>query len=461
MKVALIGDVHANLPALEAVLEDARQRGVEAVWNAGDFVGYGASPDLVVKRLQQEEVLSIIGNYDVKTLKVKKKKKKWKSSKLPEKWFAFNWAYDNLSKSSREYLSSLPEEIRLEEEGKRILLTHGSPGSNTEYVDSDTPEDRLRELAEMAGADIIICGHSHRPFKQKFEGVWFINTGSVGRPDDGDPRACYAIMQLRPNFFQIRHYRVEYDVERAVAAIREAGLPEEFAQMMLQGRSLDAVLERIEVEKAEEPAHVLDGKLLKDILHLAETCEYDAGHTQQVTRLALRLFDELEPLHHLGAEERFWLHVAALLHDIGWIEGQRRHHKTALRIVLKTPLLPFDNRERLIIGSIARYHRRALPKKKHGHYAALRPSERKMVKTLSAILRVADGLDRTHQSLIEDVSCEVTPEQIIIQCSVNRPAEMERQAALKKGQLLGKVSKRNLVIEWQQSSNGAEDSGKA
>ena len=76
MKVALIGDVHANLPALEAVLADAHQHGVEAIWNVGDLVGYGAFPDEVVQILRQEEVLSIVGNYDIKVLKVKKKKKK-------------------------------------------------------------------------------------------------------------------------------------------------------------------------------------------------------------------------------------------------------------------------------------------------------------------------------------------------------------------------------------------------
>ena len=451
MKIALIGDVHANLPALKAVLTDAHQRGVEAVWNIGDFVGYGAFPDEVVKRLQKEAALSIIGNYDTKALKVKKKKKKWKKSKIPEKWFAFKWAYDSLSKSSRKYLSSLPEEARLEVADKRILLTHGSPASDEEYIGANTSEKRLRELAELAEADIIISGHSHQPFKRKFEGVWFINTGSVGRPDDGDTRACYAIMQLRPRFFQLRHYRVEYDIDRAVGAIRKRGLPEAFAQMILQGRSLDAILEANGSEQAPVSKAGSDDESLKAVLLLAESCDYEAGHTHQVTRLALRLFDELKPIHHLGEKERFWLHVGGLLHDIGWIEGQKGHHKTALRTILHTPLLPFDNGERLIIGSIARYHRGALPKKKHGHFSALGSWQRRVVTVLAAMLRVADGLDRTHQSLVEDLSCEVTQEQILIKCSVSRPAEIERMFGLKKGQLLEKVSKRSLVIEWQQS----------
>lgn len=242
MKVALIGDVHANLPALEAVLAHAHRRGVEAIWNVGDFVGYGAFPDQVVRRLRQENALSIAGNYDLKALKFKKKEKKWRKSKRPEKFLAFQWARDNLSKKSRKYLRSLPQEIQLQVEGWRILLTHGSPASNEEHLTPATPEARLRDLAQMANADAIICGHSHQPFVRQVDGVWFVNTGSVGRPDDGDPRACYAILQIGPKCFQVRHYRVAYDVERAIVAIREHGLPEAFAQMMLQGRALDAVL---------------------------------------------------------------------------------------------------------------------------------------------------------------------------------------------------------------------------
>jgi putative phosphoesterase len=249
MKLALIGDVHANLPALEVVLDHAHRQEVEGIWNIGDFVGYGAFPDEVVKRLIKEEALSIIGNYDLKVLKYPKKKKKWRKSKMPQKWFAFKWAYENLSKKSRKYLRTLPEEIRLTEGGKHILLTHGSPASNEEHLTPDTPEQRLRELARMTAseqmpkADVIICGHSHREFIRQVETTWFINTGSVGRPDDGDPRACYAILQLDHQGLQVEHYRLEYDVGRAVAAIRVKGLPEVFAQMLIQGRDLETVLD--------------------------------------------------------------------------------------------------------------------------------------------------------------------------------------------------------------------------
>lgn len=440
MQVALIGDVHANLPALEAVLAHAAEQGVEAVWNAGDFVGYGAFPDEVVTQLQHgsQSTLSIVGNYDLKALQ------KEKLPKAPDKRLAFQWTYDHLSPESRAYLRSLPQEIRLEAEGKRILLTHGSPASNEEHLTPETPEERLRELAQMARADVILCGHSHQPFVRQVEGVWFVNAGSVGRPDDGDPRASYAILQIAPNLFQAHHYRVAYDVGRAAAAIRERGLPEAFAQVILQGRNLDGV-RPAEGAMSKKNEH----SRLEAVLQLAESCHYAADHTHQVTRLALQLFDELQSLHGLGAEERLWLQYGALLHDIGWIEGQQAHHKTALRIILTTPDLPFDTRERYIVGSIARYHRKALPDEKHDHFAALEPADRQKVRVLAGLLRVADGLDCTHQSVVSNLACQVTPKRLVVRCAVGQPAEEERLDALDKGALLEQVLQRKLVIEWR------------
>ncbi len=188
---------------------------------------------------------------------------------------------------------------------------------------------------------------------------------------------------------------------------------------------------------------------LKAVLNLAETCNYDAVHTHQVEKLALKLFDELKSLHELNDVERDWLRYAAILHDIGWIEGRKAHHKTALRIILSTPLLPFDQKERLIIGSIARYHRKALPDKAHDSYAALDLMEQKIVSSLAALLRVADGLDYSHERLVKDLYCQFASQQIIVWCEASYPSDIDRQAALKKGDLFQKVFKRELVIEWK------------
>jgi predicted phosphodiesterase len=94
-KIALLGDVHANLPALETVIAHATSLGVKEFWNIGDFVGYGAFPDQVVEQMKAKKFINIIGNYDLKVLKFPKKSKKWRDSKHPLKWLAFKWAYDN------------------------------------------------------------------------------------------------------------------------------------------------------------------------------------------------------------------------------------------------------------------------------------------------------------------------------------------------------------------------------
>ena len=243
MRVALIGDVHANLPALEAVLEHAKSQAVEAIWNVGDFVGYNAFPDEVVRRLRHEGAISVVGNYDLKVLKFPSKDATWRAKKRPEKYLAFKWAYESLSDESRAYLAALPRKIKLSVAGTSVLLTHGSPASISEHLYIDTPEERLLELAGIAGADVIVMGHSHVAFSRRVGDAWFVNTGSVGRQDDGDPRAGYAVMSLEGGEVTVEHHRIDYDVEAAIAAIRSAGLPQVFEEMMRRGRKLDWILD--------------------------------------------------------------------------------------------------------------------------------------------------------------------------------------------------------------------------
>lgn len=187
---------------------------------------------------------------------------------------------------------------------------------------------------------------------------------------------------------------------------------------------------------------------LKAVVALAKTCDYEAGHSYQATRLALLLFDDLEPLHKLGLEQRFWLECAGILHDIGWIEGWHEHHKTSQRIILTTPLLPFSNRERLIIGSIARYHTKALPNIAHDHFASLEPEDRQVVCVLAACLRLADGLDHTHHNRVKDLRCKIKPKKIIVVCEAISMAEEEAIAAQRRSDLMAEVFQRPVLINW-------------
>lgn len=188
------------------------------------------------------------------------------------------------------------------------------------------------------------------------------------------------------------------------------------------------------------------------VLQLAQTCEFDSAHTHQVARLALRLFDELQPLHNLSPKDRDWLHYAAILHDIGWIEGWKEHHKVSLRIIMTTPLLPFSNKERMIIGSIARYHRKSLPDMKHDHYAALTAEERPVVDILAGILRLADGLDSSHQGHVRDLTCKISNKKITLKCATHFETQEEIKAALDKSDLIKKVFHRDVEIKWEEIS---------
>ncbi|WP_299027270.1 HD domain-containing protein [uncultured Thermanaerothrix sp.] len=194
---------------------------------------------------------------------------------------------------------------------------------------------------------------------------------------------------------------------------------------------------------ADQQAH------LRSALELAQACQYDVQHTHQVLRLALRLFDDLWKLHGLDVEGRFWLEMAALLHDIGWVEGRKGHHKVALQIILKTPLLLLDPRERLLIGLIARYHRKALPSLRHAHYAALSKPDRRSVRRLAALLRVADGLDVSHQSRVTGLRASYDDKSVYLTYTSPTSAPEEERAAAQKGDLLEKVYKRRLVLQYQ------------
>ena len=240
--IALISDIHANLPALKRVLKHARGHGAGEIWNAGDSVGYGPDPEGVMKRLRKEGVLSVMGNYDLKVLRYPEKREKWRGTKHPLKLKAIAWAHERLGRKSLEELAAQPKKRRFRVRGIRCLLTHGSPESVGEHLRPSTPNSRLKLLAQRAKAELVACGHTHNAFDRDCGGVLWINAGSVGRPNDGDPRASYALLRFkRDRVVVVKRYRLEYDVERAVAGIRDGGQPEVFARMLLEGRNLEDV----------------------------------------------------------------------------------------------------------------------------------------------------------------------------------------------------------------------------
>lgn len=187
------------------------------------------------------------------------------------------------------------------------------------------------------------------------------------------------------------------------------------------------------------------------VIALARELHFEQPHSEQVTSLALNLFDELAEVHGFGDSQRQELTYAALLHDIGWLHGRRAHHKSSMHLILDDRQLPLPDRRRFRIAQIARYHRRSLPGDGHAFFQMLTPEDRHKVCILAGILRIADGLDRTHTNAVRAVRCRVSPKKLKIDCLTAGPAEAERLAAEKKADLLSLALKRSICIEMNEN----------
>ena len=174
------------------------------------------------------------------------------------------------------------------------------------------------------------------------------------------------------------------------------------------------------------------------VLELARRLDPDRPHAEQVTRLALSLFDDLADLHQMGRHERELLECAGRLHDIGWSVRRRRHHKHSMRLIQDAALAGFTPLEVSLIANIARYHRRALPSAKHAEFAQLAKRFKKVVADLAAMLRVADGLDVTHQSVVERIDVAWDERTLTLTTISLRPAAAEQEKASGKADLMEK-----------------------
>jgi len=246
MRLALISDIHANAPALNAVLQDiARRPGVSATYHLGDLVGYAPWPDEVVATLQREAIPGVAGNYDSTVASDYKhcgcRYEDPRQEELSHRSYA--WTRTHVSAETRQYLGGLPFRIDIRPlgghtNGPTIILIHGNQILNTVYVTEDRSDDFLAKMGQGAGArqgDVLCFGHTHIPWHRIVGGVHFVNTGSVGRPKDGDWRACYALLDADGQQVTVEFVRVGYDVESVAKAIRSSDLPHDFAEYLRTG----------------------------------------------------------------------------------------------------------------------------------------------------------------------------------------------------------------------------------
>jgi len=259
---AVFSDVHANLPALEAVLADLDARlgrgEVDAVYCLGDLVGYATWPNEVVASVQERGIPTIAGNYDEGVGLGSDDCGCAYATDDDKARGAQSIAYTNavVTPATRRYLRGLPRHLRVTLAAPRdtgaapvdVLMVHGSPRRINEYLFADTPDRTLASRMDDAGADVMLFGHTHRPYHRVIRredgrrARHAINTGSVGKPKDGDPRAGYVLVTVDPEraddaYCAVEVVRVAYDVEAAARAVEaEARLPDAFAAMLREAR---------------------------------------------------------------------------------------------------------------------------------------------------------------------------------------------------------------------------------
>lgn len=246
MRYVLLSDVHANLPALSAVLADIAARAPDAaVYHLGDLVGYSPWPNEVVDLIEAAGIAGVAGNYD-STVATSYKHCGCRSENAAQEALAhlsFTWTCEHTSTASKAFLGGLPFRLDLRPlgghvAGPTITLVHATPMNNLVYVTEDRPDSFLLKLADAAGlkaGDVLCFGHTHKPWHRVVEGIHFVNTGSVGRPKDGDPRAGYVLLDLVDGTVEVAFVRLGYDVDATAQGVVRAGLPFEFAEFLRSG----------------------------------------------------------------------------------------------------------------------------------------------------------------------------------------------------------------------------------
>lgn len=245
MRVALLSDVHANLPALQAVLDSIGARSdIDAVHHLGDLVGYAPWPDEVVALLTERGITGVSGNYD-STVGFGYKHCGCRYEDPVQEALShesFAWTRMHSSDETKRLLRALPFRLDMRVSGGHVsgpgmVLIHGAPTLNTLYWTEDRSDEFCLDMAKRAGlraGDLIVFGHTHIPWHREIEGIHFVNTGSVGRPRDGDWRAGY-VLATWSDGWSVEFERVAYDVDRTMAAIRASTLPAAFAPYLRHG----------------------------------------------------------------------------------------------------------------------------------------------------------------------------------------------------------------------------------
>jgi putative phosphoesterase len=234
-RVAVLTDIHGNLPALEAALARVDELGIGRVYCGGDLVGYGPHPNEVCALLQERGIPTIYGNYDYAIGRDLEDcgcgYVDQHDRDLGQRSVA--WTLAHTDERSKDFMRRLPFDLRLDVGSHRVHLVHGSPRKVNEYLFEDKPARLYERLAAAEEADVLVFGHTHKPWVREYGGVLFVDCGSVAKPKDGDPRRGFAVLEDAGDRVEATIERVAYDAEAVASEVRAAGLPVEFADKLV------------------------------------------------------------------------------------------------------------------------------------------------------------------------------------------------------------------------------------
>jgi predicted phosphodiesterase len=253
MKIALFSDIHSNLPALEAFFKDLESTKPDSVFCLGDLVGYNVWPNEVIQEIRKRGIPTIAGNYDFGVGRSSDDCGCAYKTNEEKEMGAQSIALTNqlIKPDERQYLRTLPAHLQVEYQLNNaslfLLMVHGSPRKINEYLFEDRDQKSMLRILEHSNADLLFFGHTHKPYHRIFEYEiegqkafrHAINLGSIGKPKDGDPRACYVLITINDNSskfdknsIQVEFIRVAYDVEKAAKAVEASILPNAYADML-------------------------------------------------------------------------------------------------------------------------------------------------------------------------------------------------------------------------------------
>jgi putative phosphoesterase len=224
MKYAIISDIHSNHIALAEVLESIETKGVDKIICLGDLVGYHTFPNEVISMIKNNEILTIMGNHDLKYLR---------SETAHD--VVGKFMLDHISNENKEFLKNLPPEIMFTDEGLTVQCVHGSPYNISEYM--YTGGDNTESIMLDLDAEVLLAGHTHFPLIEQFGNKWYINPGSVGKPKIGSVEATYAILTLEDHHVDAEIIHVPYDASPIVEDLIRHHFPDSIIESAKTGKA--------------------------------------------------------------------------------------------------------------------------------------------------------------------------------------------------------------------------------